>query len=66
MALQGWEGLTSVRASLSSHQASVGLGRISPQDDHHVAVKKSTSSGLVFQPALGAKVAPFSGPVLER
>ena len=66
MALQGQEGSTSVRASLYSHQAAVGLGRISPQDECHVAVRKSTSIRLIFQPALGAKVAPFSGPVLER
>lgn len=66
MSLQGWEGSTLVRASLSSHQVSVRLERISPQDEPQVAVRKSTRSGLIFQPALEAKVAPFLGPILER
>lgn len=46
------------RTSLSSHQASVRLGKISSQNQPHTAVRKRSSSGLILQPALEAKVSP--------
>lgn len=51
MAVRGSQGFRPARASPSSHKASMGMGRISSQDQPHAAVRNSSHSGLILQSA---------------